>query len=159
MNIDICRASKDVLNKDINLLVPNAEKQEQSGKCRRTVQENSAANDLGICEKINKQKMSEEESGPDISRKLVEVAMKYWSEESKNPVVVNKTLEGLKIHANCSGVRMLILNEAVAKNRKFSFYEKADKRLSDLQKGLVFAKSAGHINRYQKNVKNVYSLS
>ena len=99
--------------------------------------------------------MSEEESGPVISRKLVEVAMKYWSEESKNPVVVNKTLQGLKIHANCSGVRMLILNEAVAKNRKFSFYKKTDKRLSDIQKGLVFAKSAGHTNRYQQNVKNV----
>ena len=32
VNVDICRASKDVFNKDINLLVPDAEKQNQSGK-------------------------------------------------------------------------------------------------------------------------------
>ena len=48
MNIDICRSSKDVFEKHINLLVPDAEKQVQSGK------ENSAANDLGIFEEIKK---------------------------------------------------------------------------------------------------------
>ena len=32
VNVDICRASKDVFDKDINLLVPDAEKQNQSGK-------------------------------------------------------------------------------------------------------------------------------
>ena len=32
VNFDICRASKDVFDKDINLLVPDIEKQEQSGK-------------------------------------------------------------------------------------------------------------------------------
>ena len=32
MNVDICRALKDVFDKDINLLVPDAEKQNQSGK-------------------------------------------------------------------------------------------------------------------------------
>ena len=71
MNIDICRASKDIFDKDINLLVPDAEMQDQSGK------ESSAANDLAIFEEINKEKMSEEELGPAISNQLAEVAMKY----------------------------------------------------------------------------------
>ena len=69
--------------------------------------------------------------------------MKYRSEESKHPVVVNKILDGLKIPVSCSGVYVPILNEAVAKNRKImQFHKRADKRLSDIQKGLVFAKSA-----------------
>ena len=40
------------------MLVPDAEKQDQSGK------ESSAANDLGVFEEINKENMSEEELGP-----------------------------------------------------------------------------------------------
>ena len=71
VNVDVSRASKDVFDKDINLLVPDAEKQDQSGK------ESSAANDLGIFEGINKEKMSEEELGPAISNPLAEVAVKY----------------------------------------------------------------------------------
>ena len=50
MNIDICRALKDVFDKDINLLVPDAEKQDQSCKV------NSAANDVGIFEVVNQEK-------------------------------------------------------------------------------------------------------
>ena len=125
VNVDISRAPKDVFDKDINLLVPDAEEQGQSGKV------SSAANDLGIFEEINKEKMSEEELGPAISSQLAEVAMKYWSEESKNHVVVNKILDGLKIPSNCSGVRVPILNEAVAKNRKIMlFHKRAGKRYS-----------------------------
>ena len=112
MNIGISRASKEVFDKNINLVVLGADKYDQSGK------ENSVANDLGISEEINKEKMSEEELGPAISSQLAEVAMKYWSEELKNPTVVNKILEGLQIPANCSCVRVPTLNEAVAKNRK-----------------------------------------
>ena len=127
MNVDISRQSKDVFDKDINLLVPDAEKQGQSGK------ESSAANDLGIFAEINKEKMSEEELGPPISSQLAVVAMKYWSEGSKNPVVVDKILDGLKIPANCSAIHVPILNEAVAKNRKIMpFHKRADKRLSDI---------------------------
>ena len=70
-NIDICRASKDEFDKDINLVIPYAEKQDQSAK------DNSAANDIGIFEEINKDKMSEEEIGPPISSQLAEVAVKY----------------------------------------------------------------------------------
>ena len=102
VNVYISRESKDLFDKDINLLVPDAEKQGQSGK------ESSAANDLGIFEEINKEKMSEEELGPAISSQLAEVAIKYWSEESKNLVVVKKILDGLKIPANCSGIRVTI---------------------------------------------------
>ena len=75
MNVDICRASKDVFDKDIDLLVPDAEKEDQSGKVSKAV------NDLAILEEINKEKMSEE--GAAISSQLAEVAMKYRSEESK----------------------------------------------------------------------------
>ena len=87
--------------------------------------------------------MSEEELGSVISSQLAEVAMKYWSEESKNPVVVNKILDGLKIPANCSRVCLPILNEALAKNRKIMpFHKSANIRLSDIGKGSVFATSA-----------------
>ena len=55
VNVDICRASKDVFDKDINLLVPDAEKQDQSGMVT------SEAKDLAIFEEINKEKMSEED--------------------------------------------------------------------------------------------------
>ena len=105
--------------------------------------ENSAAKDLDIFEEINKAKLSEEELGPAISSQLAEVAMRYWSEESKNLVVVNKILDGWEIPANCSGERVSILNEAVAKNSKnMPFHKRADKRLSNIQKGLVFTTSA-----------------
>ena len=130
MNIDTCSTSKDVFDTDINLLVPDAEKQHHSGK------DNSAPNDLRIFAEIKKAKMSEEE----LSSLLAEVAMKHWFDEKKNPVVVNKILEGLKISANCSGVPAPILNEAVAKNSKIlPFNKRVDKRLSDIQKRLVFS--------------------
>ena len=119
------------------MLVPDAAKQDQSGKV------SSAANGLAIFEEINKEKMSEEELGSAISSQLAEVAMKYWSEESKNPLVVTKILDGLKIPTNCSGICVPILNEAVAKNRKIMiFHKRANKRLSDIQKRLIFAASA-----------------
>ena len=61
--------------------------------------------------------------------------MKYWSEESKGAIMVNKILNGLKISANCSGICVPILNEAVAKNRKIMpFHKRTYKRLSDIQK-------------------------
>ena len=48
MNVDICRVSNDVFDKDINLLVPDVAKQDQPGKV------SSAANDLAIFEEIKK---------------------------------------------------------------------------------------------------------
>ena len=118
VNVDICRVSNDVFDKGINLLVPDSTKQDHSGKVR------SAANDLAIFEERNKEKMSEEELGPAISSQLAEVAMKYWSEESKSPVVVTKILVGLKIPANCSDICVPILSEAVAKKGKFCHFIK-----------------------------------
>ena len=84
MIIDVCTPSRDVFDKDMNFLVSDAEKQDQSGK------ENSAANDLGIFEEINEEKICEEEPGVAISSQLDKVTMKCCSEESKNPAVVNK---------------------------------------------------------------------
>ena len=115
----------------MNFLVSDAEKQDQSGK------ENSAANDLGIFEEINEEKISEEEPGVAISSQLDKVTMKCCSEESKNPAVVNKILMGLEIPAKCSGIRVHILNEVVAKNGKGTpSHERADNRLLDIQKEL-----------------------
>ena len=54
------------------------------------------ANDLGIFQKINKKGMSVENFRSAISSQLSEVSLKDWSEESKNPAVVNKILVGLK---------------------------------------------------------------
>ena len=48
--------------------------------------------------------------------------MKYRSKESKNPVVANNVLEGLKSHANSSCVCLPILNETVAKNSKIFLF-------------------------------------
>ena len=78
-----------------------------------------------------------------MSSHLTEVTMKYWSEEFKTPVFVNKMLDGLKMPANCSGKPLRILNKAVDKNRKFMlFHKRADKRLSDILKKKFFATSA-----------------
>ena len=124
VNVDICRVSRVVFDKDINLLLPDAEKQDQSGKV------SSATNDLAIFEEVNKEKMSEEKLGPAISSQLAEVAMKYWSEESKNPVLVTQILDGFKIPVDCSGICVPILNEAVAKNGKIMpFHKRDDTRL------------------------------
>ena len=105
MNITVYRASKNVFDKETNLLVPDAETQDQSGK------ESCAVNDLGISEEINQEKMSEEELEPAISSHSAEMAMKYWSEESKNPAVVNKIPDGLNIPTICSGIRLPILKK------------------------------------------------
>ena len=128
VNTDICRAQKSLFDEEISLLVPEAENQDQSGK------ENCQANYLGIFEEINQEKMSEEELG---------LAIKYWSEESKSHVVVNKILDDLKTPANCSGICVSILNKVVGKKMKIMpFYKRADKRLSDIQKGSIFASLA-----------------
>ena len=56
---------------------------------------------------------------------------------------MTKILDGLKIPANSCGICVPILNKAVAKNRKtMPFHKRADKRLSDIQKGLIFATPA-----------------
>lgn len=45
---------------------------------------------------------------------------------------MNKIIENLKTFAYCSGMRVLIVNEAVDKNRKIiPFHKRTDKRLSD----------------------------
>ena len=54
VNVDISRASKNVFDKEINLLVADSEKLDQSGK------DSSAANDLVIFKGINTEKMSED---------------------------------------------------------------------------------------------------
>ena len=57
--------------------------------------------------------------------------------------MVNKILDGLNVPATCSGVRVPILNEAVAKKKRkiIPFHKRTDKKLSDIKKELVFATS------------------
>ena len=87
-------ASKDLFDKDINLLVPDAEKHDESDK------RNSAANDLGISEDIK----SKDELGPAYPVNWLWWQMRYRSEEPKYAAVVNKILQGLKIPADSSDV-------------------------------------------------------
>ena len=56
--------------------------------------------------------------------------MNFWSEESKNPVMMNKILDSLKIPANCSGVCVSILHVVVEKTRKIMlFHKRADEEI------------------------------
>ena len=59
-----CIALNDVFDKDINLLLPDVAKQDQSGKV------SSAANGIAIFEEVNKETMSGEELGPAISQQI-----------------------------------------------------------------------------------------
>ena len=61
VNVYICREPKDVFDKDINLLVPDAEKQAQS------VNERIAPNNLGIFEDMNKEKWVSRNEGQSYS--------------------------------------------------------------------------------------------
>ena len=98
---------------------------------------------MSIFYEINKEKMSEEEVGPVISGRLAEVAHKYWADEAKKPAVVSKIMEWLKLPSNFTVLRVPVLNEAVARNRRIlPFHKRADKRLSDIQKSLTFATTA-----------------
>ena len=92
---------------------------------------------------INKEKMSEEDVGPAISNQLAEVTHKYWTDEAKKPAVFSKIMEGLKVPSNCTVLRVPVLNEAVARDRRIlPFHKRADKRLFDVQKSLTFAATA-----------------
>ena len=92
---------------------------------------------------INKEKMSEEDVGPAISSQLAEVTHKYWTDEAKKPAVFSKIMEGLKVPSNCTVLRVPVLNEAVARDRRIlPFHKRADKRLFDVQKSLTFAATA-----------------
>ena len=65
---------------------------------------------------------------------------KYWADEAKKPAVVSKIMEGLKVPSNCTVLRVPLLNEAVARNRRIlPFHKRTDKRLSNIQKSLTFA--------------------
>ena len=75
----------------------------------------------------------------------------------KEPVVLIKILEGLKILVNCSGAHMPTLNESEAKNRKLLQFQKtADKRLSGMQKELVFATSVLLLDQSLKQLMNLH---
>ena len=87
--------------------------------------------------------MCEEEVGPAISGRLTEVAHKYWADKAKKPTVASKIMEWLKVPSNCTFLRVPVLNEAVARNRRIlPFHKRADKWLSDIQKPLTFAMTA-----------------
>ena len=98
--VNICKASKasNVFDKGIDFFFSRIQKHGQPSK------ENSTENNLDIFEEISKEKMTMEELGPSISNSLAEVTMKYWSKEPKNPVVVIKIYDDLKIPGNSSSI-------------------------------------------------------
>ena len=52
-------------------------------------------------------------------------------------------MEGLKVPCNCTVLRVPVLNEVVARNRRIlPFHKRTDKRLSDIQKSFTFATTA-----------------
>ena len=64
---------------------------------------------------------------------------------------MNKSLDSLNVPPNCSGICVPLLNEAEAKNRKImSFHKRADKRLSDVQKVLIFAQNKSRPPKIRK---------
>ena len=136
------RCNRGSRNGDINALLPAKETESrQVGDAGHQTKEGREK--VSIFDEINKEKMSEEEVGPAISGQLAEVAHKYWADEAKKPAVVSKIMEGLKVHSNCTVLRVPVLNEAVARNRRIlPFHKRADKRLSDIQKSLTFATTA-----------------
>ena len=129
-------------NDNINALLPAKENESrQVGEAGH--QNKEGREKVSIFDKINKEKMSEEEFGPAISGQLAEVAQKYWTDKVKKPAVVSKIMEGLKVLSNCRVLRILVLNKAVARNsRTLLFHKRGDKRLSDIQKSLTFATTA-----------------
>ena len=136
------RCNRGSRNGDINALLPAKETENrQVGDVGH--QNKGGREKVSIFDEINKEKMSEEEVGPAISGQLAEVAHKYWADEAKKPAVVSKIMEGLKVPSNCTVLRVPVLNEAVARNRRIlPFHKRADKRLSDIQKSLTFATTA-----------------
>ena len=136
------RSNRGLRNGDINALLPAKEtKSRQVGDAGH--QNKKGRERVSIFDEINKEKMSEEEVGPPISGQLSEVAYKYWAHEAKKPAVVSKIMEVLKVPSNCMVLRVPVLNEAVARNRKIlPFHKRADKRLSVIQKSLTFAATA-----------------
>ena len=136
------RCNRGSRNGDINALLPAKETESrQVGDAGH--QNKEGREKVSIFDKINKEKMSEEEFGPAISGQLAEVAQKYWTDKVKKPAVVSKIMEGLKVLSNCRVLRILVLNKAVARNsRTLLFHKRGDKRLSDIQKSLTFATTA-----------------
>ena len=136
------RCNRGSRNGDINALLPA--KEIESRQVGDTGHQNKEGREkVSIFDEINKEKMSEEEGGPAISGQLAEVTHKYWADEAKKPAVVSKIVEGLKVPSNCKVLRVPVLNEAVARNRRIlSFHKRVDKRLPDIQKSITFATTA-----------------
>ena len=136
------RCNRGRRNGDMNALLPAKETESrQVGDAGH--QNKEGRKKVSIFDEINKEKMSKEEVGRAISSQLDEMAHKYWADEAKKPAVLSKIMEGLKVPSNCTVLRVPVLNEAVARNRRIlPFHKRADKRLSDIQKSLTFATTA-----------------
>ena len=112
-----------IRNGDINALLP-AKETESKQVVHAGHQDKEGKEKVSIFDEINKEKMSEEEVGPAISGQLAEVSHKYLADEAKNPAVVSKIMEGLKVPSNCMVLRVPVLNEAVERNRRILPFHK-----------------------------------
>ena len=133
------RCNRGSRNGDINALLPAKETESrQVGDAGHQTKEGREK--VSIFDEINKEKMSKEEVGRAISSQLDEMAHKYWADEAKKPAVLSKIMEGLKVPSNCTVLRVPVLNEAVARNRRILlFHKRTDKQFSNIQKSLTFA--------------------
>ena len=126
------RCNRGSRNGDNALLLAKETESRQVGNAGH--QNKKSREKVSIFDEINKEKMSEEEVGPAISGQLAEVPHKYWADEAKKPAAVSKIMEGLKVHSNCTVLRIPVPNEAVARKRRIlAFHKRADKWLSNIQ--------------------------
>ena len=126
-------------NKDLERLAPN---NNNPGTEQVPVVEEHPAEKKGttVFDDIDKQKLGQQDVGPAISSHLAEVAYKYWTDESKKGQVVSNIIEGLIVPENCQNIRVPLLNEAVARNRRvMPYHKRTDRRLADCQKSIVHA--------------------
>ena len=112
------RCNSGIRNGDINTLLP-AKETESKQVFHAGHQDKEGKKEVSIFDEINKEKMSEEEVGPAISGQLAEVSHKYSADGAKNPAVVSKIMERLKVPSSCMVLRVPVLNEPVARIEKF----------------------------------------
>ena len=96
---------------------------------------NSAESDL--LSQINSENLIPDNVGPALFSQLVEVAKRYWVEESCKAPAVAKIIERLKMPSNCNFAKLPKLNEEIANNKKIlPCHNRTDKRLAEIQKSV-----------------------
>ena len=93
-----------------------SQNQQTSVSVPPTMSANSAESNL--LSQINKENLIPDNVGPAIFSQLVEVAKRYWVEESHKVPVMAKISGRLKMPSNCSFAKVPKLNEEIANQEK-----------------------------------------